>query len=87
MEVLTAKPAAHCRRAGCERVGDALIHSAIHGLFLVIEEADAVSRPGASMAVFAGVGNAIQILARGQVWGQKRRVLVPRRVLEIVFGS
>jgi hypothetical protein len=39
------------------------------------------------MAVFAGVGNAVEILAGGQVWGQKRRVLVPRRVLKIVLGS
>ena len=37
------------------------------------------------MAVFPGVGNAIEILAGRQIWGQKRRVLVPRRMFEVVL--
>ena len=37
------------------------------------------------MAVFPGVGNAVEILAGRQIRGQKRRVLIPRRVFEVVL--
>jgi len=59
----------------------------IKSVFLVDKQADAVPCRGASMAVFAGVGNAIEVLAGRQIRSQKRRVLVPRRVFEIVIGS
>ncbi len=79
--------ATHRGRAPSVRVGVALANAGIAALFLVIEEADAVSwEASTSMAVFPRIGDAVEILACRQVWSQERRVLVPRRVLEIVLG-
>ena len=85
--LLTASPTAHCRGRGArDRVLATLANSYVGGVFFIIEISDAVAGPGTCIAVFAGVGDAVEILARGEIGRQKRRVLVPRRVFEVVLG-
>jgi threonine/homoserine efflux transporter RhtA len=64
--------------------GVGFANSNITSLLFVIEEAEGIDGVGASISMFAGVCNAIEILAGSKVRGEKRRVLVPRWMLEIV---
>jgi hypothetical protein len=84
--LLTASPTAHCRGGARDRVLVTVANSYVGGVFFIIEISDAVAGPRTCIAVFAGVGDAVEILARGEIGRQKRRVLVPRRVFEVVLG-
>lgn len=56
-------------------------------MFFVNYQSQAVSRPSISVAMFARVGEAVEVLAGGEIRGKKGRVLVPGGMLEVIFGS
>ena len=56
-------------------------------MLAIAQQAEGVGGVIAPIAVFTGIGDAIEILAGREVRGEKGRVLIPRGMLEIVICS
>lgn len=82
-ELLTLD-AAHCQRSVGASFGVKLERPAVVSRMLFVQ---AEGSRGASVALDPGIGDAVEVLAGGEVGGEERRVLVPRRVLEVVLGA